>query len=106
MTHLAKSARAATDASVSRCIRGDGQGDVDSLCAASGLGWSIQIPRRMVGTIVARFFGGGADKALEEIGEIRVPGRSRFIARLPCRPPTEDHANQDRHNRTENEGGG
>lgn len=60
----------------------------------------------MVGRIVARFLGGDAHKALEEIGEIRVPERSRFIACLPCRPPTENHASQDRRNRTEDEGGG
>jgi hypothetical protein len=60
----------------------------------------------MVGGIIVRFLCGDADEALEEIGEIRAPERSRFIACEPHRPPTKNGANQDHHDRTENEEGG
>ena len=60
----------------------------------------------MVGRIIVRFLCGDADEALEEVGEIRAPERLRFITREPHRPPTKDGANQDRHDRSENEEGG
>jgi hypothetical protein len=60
----------------------------------------------MVGGIIVRFLCGDADKSLEGIGEIRAPERPRFITCEPYRPPTEDDAGQDRHDRTENQQGG